>query len=467
MGPKAILGFLLISLISAQIPEEDGVWVLSDINFNEALEKQPDLLVDFYAPWCGHCKQLAPEYARAAQALKERNPPIRIAKIDATQNPKLSQQFDINSYPTIKYFINKKPIDYNGERTKDSIISWVLTKSGSNIKIISSLSSLQTEIEKTKSAAVIFTQKSSGELKLFNEASKYFEGLPFIQSTDSSSAAFYNVKENDVVLFKKYDDRQVVFDWSSNGDLIEWIKSAKRPWVWRFDEETAEHLFKYSNPGLILFKSDSDSSLMSMFEKLGKELKSEILFIYADITRQENKRLGEYIGVAPRDMPCIYIIENNGNKKNKLDTYINEDSIRNFITNWKEGRLGIRSQPVAASPSGSKVKILTESNFDSIVNDSSKNVLVDFYAPWCGHCKALEPEIEVLASKITDDSIIIAKLDHTANNIRGHPISAYPTIKYFPAKDKKPLDYEGDRVWEALLQFVTDNASFKSPRTDL
>lgn len=44
------------------------------------------------------------------------------------------------------------------------------------------------------------------------------------------------------------------------------------------------------------------------------------------------------------------------------------------------------------------VTVLTDDNFDSIVKDSTKNVLVEFYAPWCGHCKSLAPIYEKLAA---------------------------------------------------------------------
>ena len=86
------LGFLffIASLLTSSIVNceeaslEDDVIVLDSTNFKQIIESHFTLMVEFYAPWCTHCKTLAPEYSQAARILKYSDPPYFMAKVDAT-----------------------------------------------------------------------------------------------------------------------------------------------------------------------------------------------------------------------------------------------------------------------------------------------------------------------------------------------------------------------------------------------
>lgn len=77
-----------------------------------------------FAPWCGHCKALAPEYETAATTLKEKD--IKLAKVDCTEEQDLCQEYGVEGYPTLKVFRGPEQISpYTGQRKADAYVSRV------------------------------------------------------------------------------------------------------------------------------------------------------------------------------------------------------------------------------------------------------------------------------------------------------------------------------------------------------
>jgi len=107
---------------------------LTESNFQSTvLDSEEPWLVEFMAPWCGHCKNLAPEWARAATELKGK---VKLGVVDATVHAQLSQQYGVQGFPTIKFFpAGRKtgaPEDYNGGRSASDIVAWGLDKHQAN-----------------------------------------------------------------------------------------------------------------------------------------------------------------------------------------------------------------------------------------------------------------------------------------------------------------------------------------------
>ncbi len=112
------------------------------------------------------------------------------------------------------------------------------------------------------------------------------------------------------------------------------------------------------------------------------------------------------------------------------------------------------------------VTVLTPDNFDTVV-DGSKAALVEFYAPWCGHCKHLEPEWDKVGEAFAGSKdVVIAKVDADAHGDLGSrfEVQGFPTIKYFPKgwrKGDETTPYEGGRTSDAIIEFVNKNSGAK------
>jgi protein disulfide-isomerase A1 len=130
---------------------DENVAVLDADNFDAFLASQEYTLVEFYAPWCGHCKSLAPEWAAAAAKTKKLNPPVLLAKVDADKHRELAERFNVEGYPTIKIFKGGKAEEYEGPRETKGIVSFV--KKAVGITGAGSLTQLSSAEELTKLVA--------------------------------------------------------------------------------------------------------------------------------------------------------------------------------------------------------------------------------------------------------------------------------------------------------------------------
>ena len=125
----------------------------------------------------------------------------------------------------------------------------------------------------------------------------------------------------------------------------------------------------------------------------------------------------------------------------------------------------LRSQPRPSKQSG-PVKVVVGSTFEDVVMDTDRHVLIEFYAPWCGHCKALEPKYKKLAKQFKDEeSVIIAKFDATANDAPpGFDFTGFPTIFFVRAGTNEISVYQGQREVKDMSKFVRKEANLKKSK---
>uniref|UniRef100_A0A915ISU3 protein disulfide-isomerase n=1 Tax=Romanomermis culicivorax TaxID=13658 RepID=A0A915ISU3_ROMCU len=140
-------------------------------------------------------------------------------------------------------------------------------------------------------------------------------------------------------------------------------------------------------------------------------------------------------------------------EKYRMDEEFSVENLKLFAENLLAGKLinYMKSEPIPARNDG-PVKILVANNFKDVVD--GKDSLIEIYAPWCGHCKALEPTFQKLGEKMKDEDIVIAKIDGTANDLPpGFSSQGFPTI-YFKPKNGPPMMYQHGRELENFVNFL-------------
>jgi len=94
--------------------------ILTTDTFDATVMESKDLwMVEFFAPWCGHCKTLAPEWAKASLELEDK---VKFGTVDATVETALATRFEATGYPTIMYFSYGESILYDGSRVTNGIV---------------------------------------------------------------------------------------------------------------------------------------------------------------------------------------------------------------------------------------------------------------------------------------------------------------------------------------------------------
>ena len=461
---KFVIWFLGLALTFASFPESDGVWELDSKSLDEALKIQPDLLVEFYAPWCAHCQKFEPEYAKLASMLNKESPPIKIARIDASKYDEVASKYTISGFPTLKFFTKGDVLDHTESKNADALYEYVLRKSRSNVKVFTTRAELNQLTSTSKVNVVLFAANQTDPVNLFESLSKEYSKINFLFTDSQNLAEEFGVSQPHILLIRSFDEERVDY----TGDLREFplkkfINLNKTPLVLEFKYEAVEILFRDSNPGIFLL-TNSYSKYESIFRKTAEKFKPDLYFIQDDLHTAFEGKLSMFLGIDAKEQPLVLIVDPKDEMKQyRLDQTISLASLETFINSWKENSLkpAPLSEPVPLQPYDNGVKVLVRSNFNKVVLDDTLDVLVEFYAPWCGHCNDLKPKYEELAAIYKDNPmIVIAKIDSTKNEIDGLDIQGYPTIILFPADIKQGVLYEGDPTLEGLQAFIKEKARY-------
>ncbi|KAK8951836.1 Protein disulfide isomerase-like 1-4 [Platanthera zijinensis] len=463
-------GDFLDSETLLQTIDEKDVVVLTGGNFSEFIQKNTHVMVEFYAPWCGHCQALAPEYAAAATELVSDG--VALAKVEATEESELSQKYDVQGFPTVYFFVDGDHKPYTGQRNKDAIVTWIKKKIGPAVQNITT----------TEEAEKILTSESKLVLGFFDSlvgadnlelsaASKLEDDMNFYQTVSPAVAELFHIdpkaKRPALVILKKEAEKLTKFDGEfTKSAIVDFVFANKLPLVTTFTRESASVIFESPiKKQLLLFAQSKDAEkILPIFEEAAKLFKGKLLFVYVALDNEDvGKPVSDYFGVTGDTPKVLAYSGNEDGRKYILDSELILESVKAFAEGFLEDKLKpfYKSDPIPESNDGD-VKIVVGNNFDEIVLDESKDVLLEIYAPWCGHCQALEPTYNKLARHLRSiDSLVIAKMDGTMNEHPRAKADGFPTLLFFSAGNKSfdPITLDTERTVVAFYKFLKKNAS--------
>ncbi|KAL1535048.1 Protein disulfide-isomerase like 2-1 [Salvia divinorum] len=186
------------------------------------------------------------------------------------------------------------------------------------------------------------------------------------------------------------------------------------------------------------------------YEKLGASFKKAKSVLIAKVDCDEHKSVCSKYGVS--GYPTLQWFPKGSLEPKKYEGERSAEALAEFVNN--EGGTNVK---IAAVPSS--VVVLTSENFDEIVLDEKKDVLVEFYAPWCGHCKTLAPTYEKVATALNqEEDVVIANLDADKYKdlAEKYGVSGYPTLKFFPKNNKAGEDYSAGRDLDEFVTFINE-----------
>merc|ERR1712159_34011 len=455
----AVLTLAIFGVVSAS-----DVVVGNEKNFDQLVSGSKFVLAEFYAPWCGHCKNLEPEYEKAAATLKT-NPDLKLVKVDATQEKALAEKYAVQGFPTLKFFVSGKAQEYGGGRDHDSIVQWLKKKTGPSTVKLTDKASLDAFAKDHEAVLLGLFQDGDAEFAEFEKAAAGLS-IPVGVTADPDLAQQYTPSK--VVMVQKFDDKLAKYSGAmSSGEIAEWATANSMPLVIQFTQETEDKIFGEDAPKRHVLALHSEgytdkANLDRELAAVAKEYRGKFLVISVEKV-QDNEGVFNFFGVSDASKPTIISIDQSksGMKKFFYDGEQEHHAIKAWLADVLAGKLDpvLKSEEPPADNNG-PVKVVVGKTFKQEVVESGKDVMMEFYAPWCGHCKALEPEYNALGEAFKGvDSVVIAKMDATANEIEEPEVQGFPTLYFYKAGAKEPVKYHLGRTAKEMEKYIRSNAA--------
>uniref|UniRef100_A0A7N0U961 Thioredoxin domain-containing protein n=1 Tax=Kalanchoe fedtschenkoi TaxID=63787 RepID=A0A7N0U961_KALFE len=352
---SAVAAVLILTCHSSSVRchqfKVDGkVIELVDSNIDAAISTFDYILIDFYAPWCGHCKRLAPELDAAAPVLAGLKEPVVIAKVDADKYSSLAYKHEIDGYPTLKLFMHGVPTFYSGPRKAEALVRYLKKFVAPDVSVLETDSAVKSFVEESGRSFPIFIGFGLNESTISEFAIKYKKKAWFSVAKDFSEdvMVLYDFDKVPalVALHPSYDERSVFYGPFEDTFLGAFVKQNLFPLVMPITYESLK-LLRDDDRKVVLtvVQDESDEKSVKLIKLLKGAAFANRDFMFGYVGVKQFDEFTETFGIGKKTLlPKMMVWDGNEEyysvigSENIVDEEGYGSQITRFLEGYKEGR---------------------------------------------------------------------------------------------------------------------------------
>ncbi|KAG0593333.1 hypothetical protein KC19_1G322000 [Ceratodon purpureus] len=353
----ALLLLLHIAVLSSGVQLEDleeaadlgSVVELTGESIETTISKHDYILVDFYAPWCKFCQSLSPQLDQAAPLLADGEPPIVVAKINADKYRSAVEKYDISVYPTLKFFANGYPTDYDGPHSAHALVTHVRRLTAPAIVVYTSESRFRDFLDTHGSELPIFVGFGLEASVLEKLAHKYRNKAWFAVLGEYSEKAHENFQFDErhaLVVLRGVNEVQDVFYGPFEGpDLANFVKRNLPALVTPVNFDSLKFLTEDGRPNVVtVLDSNSSVEADAFIKKMRVAAKENRDFIFSSIVASEWPKFVRPFALGRKPVLPTVIIWNKKlyAKNDKVDAFVGdkmESSLSELLQGYRENTI--------------------------------------------------------------------------------------------------------------------------------
>ncbi|KAI1233791.1 Protein disulfide-isomerase-like protein of the testis, partial [Lamprotornis superbus] len=326
-------------------------------------------------------QNLSEEFAEAARQLKKEAPRIQFGKIDVTHQHDLRKEFNIQAFPTVKFFVNgsrEDPTDCKGVRKASTFITWVKRRTGPSTVLINSTDQAEAIIKADDLAVIAFFRELHNDsVEVFSETARDVPEMPFGMTASEDVCANHGIQRNSLVVFKKGKPvhNEVLEEGGQNKlGLTRLIKTFTLDLVTEYNIETSVKIFDVPVENHILLftptNSETFNEIYENYQSAAAEFRGKILFVLVDTNEARNGRIFEYFRIRDIDVPAVRILNLTSDAKYKMPADdVTLENLKEFCQSYLNGKAKqhLSSEEIPQDWDKMPVKVLVGKNFNSII----------------------------------------------------------------------------------------------------